>query len=84
MKRVLSIILCIMMLGAVSALTFSAAAAEADDAVVAATEEIAVIGGIIRGSDTIIAVGDTLIKPYDRVAVFALPGAVKKVEKFFA
>lgn len=44
----------------------------------------AVIGGIIRGSETIIAVGDTLIKPYDRVAVFALPQAVKKVEKFFA
>lgn len=44
MKRVLSIILCIMMLGAVSALTFSATAAEADDAVVAATEEITVIG----------------------------------------
>ena len=44
----------------------------------------AVIGGIIRGGETIIAVGDTLIKPYDRVAVFALPEAVKKVEKFFA
>lgn len=43
----------------------------------------AVIGGIIRGSETIIAVGDTLIKPYDRVAVFALPEALKKVEKFF-
>lgn len=43
----------------------------------------AVIGGIVRGSETIIAVGDTLIKPYDRVAVFALPEAVKKVEKFF-
>jgi len=44
----------------------------------------AVIGGIIRGAETIIAVGDTLIKPYDRVAVFALPDALKKVEKFFA
>ncbi len=44
----------------------------------------AVIGGVIRGSDTIIAVGDTLIKPYDRVAVFALPDAVKDVERFFA
>ena len=44
----------------------------------------AVIGGIIRGGETIIAVGDTLIKPYDRVAVFALPGALKSVEKFFA
>lgn len=44
----------------------------------------AVIGGVIRGADTIIAVGDTLIKPYDRVAVFALPDAVKDVERFFA
>ena len=44
----------------------------------------AVIGGIIRGSETIIAIGDTLIKPYDRVAIFALPDALKKVEKFFA
>lgn len=44
----------------------------------------AVIGGIIRGAETIIAIGDTLIKPYDRVAVFALPDALKKVEKFFA
>lgn len=44
----------------------------------------AVIGGVIRGSETIIAVGDTVIKPYDRVAVFALPDAINDVEKFFA
>jgi len=44
----------------------------------------AVIGGIIRGAETIIAVGDTVIRPYDRVAVFALPEALKAVEKFFA
>lgn len=44
----------------------------------------AVIGGVIRGADTIIAVGDTIIRPYDRVAVFALPDAIKDVEEFFA
>jgi len=44
----------------------------------------AVIGGIIRGAETLIAVGDTVIRPYDRVAVFALPEALKAVEKFFA
>lgn len=43
----------------------------------------AVIGGIIRGNESIIAVGDTRIEPYDRVAVFALPQAVKEVDKFF-
>ena len=44
----------------------------------------AVIGGIIRGSETIIAVGDTIIRPYDRVAVFALPDALKEVDRFFS
>ena len=43
----------------------------------------AIIGGVIRGSDSFIAVGDTRIEPYDRVAVFALPDAVKEVDKFF-
>ena len=43
----------------------------------------AIIGGVIRGSESIIAVGDTLIEAYDRVAVFALPNAVKEVDKFF-
>ena len=33
----------------------------------------AIIGGVIRGSESFIAVGDTRIEPYDRVAVFALP-----------
>ena len=44
----------------------------------------AVIGGIIRGPETIIAVGDTVVKPYDRVAVFALPEALKAIDGFFA
>ena len=43
----------------------------------------AIIGGVIRGSESFIAVGDTRIEPYDRVAVFALPDTVKEVEKFF-
>ena len=43
----------------------------------------AIIGGIIRGNESFIAVGDTSIQAYDRVAVFALPEAVKEVDKFF-
>ena len=42
-----------------------------------------VIGGVIRGSESLIAVGSTKIEPYDRVVVFALPHAVKDVDKFF-
>ena len=43
----------------------------------------AIIGGIIRGGESFIAVGHTQIEPYDRVAVFALPDAVKQVDKMF-
>ena len=43
----------------------------------------AIIGGIIRGGDSFIAVGHTRIEPYDRVAVFALPDVVKDVDKMF-
>lgn len=43
----------------------------------------AVIGGLIRGNESIIAVGDTRIEEYDRVVVFALPQAVKEVDRFF-
>ena len=43
----------------------------------------AIIGGIIRGNESFIAVGDTQIQAYDRVAVFALPEVVKEVDKFF-
>ncbi len=43
----------------------------------------AVIGGVIRGNDSFIAVGDTEIRPYDRVAVFSMPEATKEVDKFF-
>lgn len=43
----------------------------------------AIIGGIIRGNDSFIAVGDTRIEPYDRVAIFALPESIKDIDKFF-
>lgn len=43
----------------------------------------AIIGGIVRGEESIIAVGDTKIQSGDKVVVFALPGGVKKTEKFF-
>ena len=43
----------------------------------------AIVGGLIRGNEAMIAVGDTQIQAYDRVAVFALPEAVKAVDKFF-
>ena len=43
----------------------------------------AIIGGVIRGGETFIAVGHSRIEPYDRVAVFALPDAVKDVDKMF-
>lgn len=43
----------------------------------------AIIGGVIRGNESFIAVGDTVIQPYDRVAVFALPESLKEVDRFF-
>ena len=44
----------------------------------------AIIGGIVRGNEAIIASDQTLIRPYDRVVIFALPTALGKIEKFFA
>ena len=43
----------------------------------------AIVGGVIRGSEAFIAVGDTVIEAYDRVAVFALPEVIKEVDRFF-
>jgi len=43
----------------------------------------AIIGGVVRGDSSFIAMGDTEIKAYDRVVVFALPSAINKVGKFF-
>ncbi|MBQ0077529.1 MAG: Trk system potassium transporter TrkA [Bacteroidales bacterium] len=45
--------------------------------------EGAVIGGVMRDGEAFIAVGDTQIRPGDRVAVFALPSNAGKVDKFF-
>jgi len=43
----------------------------------------AIMGGIIRGKESFIVVGDSQIKPYDKVVIFSLPGGVKKIEKLF-
>ena len=43
----------------------------------------AIIGGIVRGSESFIAVGDSHVEPYDRVVVFALPSAARDVDRFF-
>ena len=43
----------------------------------------AIIGGVIRGKDSFIAVGDTQIEAYDRVAIFALPETVRETDRFF-
>ena len=41
------------------------------------------IGGVIRGENGYIAHGNTRIQEGDRVVVFTLPSAVRKLEKFF-
>ena len=43
----------------------------------------AIIGDIIRGEDTFIAIGETQIQPGDRVAVFALPDSIRALDKLF-
>ena len=43
----------------------------------------AIIGGVVRGGESFIAVGETKIEPYDRVAIFALPETIKDIDKFF-
>lgn len=43
----------------------------------------AIIGGVIRGNEGIIAVGDTVIEAYDRVAIFAMPESIREIDKFF-
>ncbi|MCQ2186082.1 MAG: Trk system potassium transporter TrkA [Bacteroidales bacterium] len=43
----------------------------------------AIIGGVIRGGDSFIAVGNTKIQEYDRVVVFALPQSVKEIDRWF-
>ena len=43
----------------------------------------AIIGGVIRGGESFIAVGDSQIQAYDRVAVFAMPEVVRDVDRWF-
>ncbi len=43
----------------------------------------AIIGGIMRGNEHIIATGDCIIEPNDRVIVFCLPNAIHTTGKFF-
>ncbi|NNG26370.1 MAG: Trk system potassium transporter TrkA [Ignavibacteriaceae bacterium] len=43
----------------------------------------AIIGGIVRGNESLIAVGDTKIRADDKVVIFLLPGAIKRIEKLF-
>ncbi len=43
----------------------------------------AMIGGLIRGDDVQIVVGDTQIHQGDKVVIFTLPDGIKKIGKFF-
>ena len=43
----------------------------------------ALIGGIVRGEESFIAVGDFQVQESDRVVVFSLPEAIHKVDDFF-
>ena len=43
----------------------------------------AIIGGIIRGDNSFIAVGDFQIEENDKVVVFCMPAAIHKVDKLF-
>jgi trk system potassium uptake protein len=45
--------------------------------------EGAIIGGIVRGEDSYIAVGNFKIKEGDKVVVFSLPESIHKVDRFF-
>ncbi len=42
-----------------------------------------IIGGVIRGDETYIAIGDFQIQENDKVVVFSLPGSISKVESLF-
>ena len=46
--------------------------------------EGSIIGALVRDTEVVMPRGDTTIKLGDRVLVFALPEAVKKVERLFA
>ncbi|MDR2009648.1 MAG: Trk system potassium transporter TrkA [Bacteroidales bacterium] len=42
-----------------------------------------IIGGIVRGNKSFIAMGDTQIKPDDKVVLFALAPAIHKIASYF-
>ncbi|MDD4150271.1 MAG: Trk system potassium transporter TrkA [Bacteroidales bacterium] len=42
-----------------------------------------IVAGIVRDSKSFIAMGDTQIKPNDKVVIFALPSAIHKIAYFF-
>lgn len=42
-----------------------------------------IVAGVTRGSEAIIAVGDTHIEAYDKVTVFALPQSLSDVDRLF-
>ena len=43
----------------------------------------AIIGGVVRGEEAFIAVGDTQIQPGDHIAIFAVPESIKLLDKLF-
>jgi trk system potassium uptake protein TrkA len=43
----------------------------------------AIIGGVVRGDESYIALGNFQIQEGDKVVVFALPQAISKIEKYF-
>jgi trk system potassium uptake protein TrkA len=43
-----------------------------------------VVGALVRAEEVIIPRGDTVIKPHDRIVLFATAEAVKKIEKMFS
>lgn len=43
----------------------------------------AIVGAVMRGDDVFIPVGDSKIKPEDKVVLFALPSSITEVEKLF-
>ena len=42
-----------------------------------------IVGGIVRGDKVFIAVGNTEVKAYDRIVVFAMPSVINKVGAYF-
>ena len=44
----------------------------------------AIVGAIFRDDEVIIPIGTSIIKPNDKVIVFALPEAIPKVEEYFS